>query len=182
MEWDCEKTKNDINLNFSLLERGKANLNFEISYFKFASRLQELWKKLVKILFRKNAIFWKKVERLDPAFFILSVEDSSLKSDEKIAWWWILKSFEKWWCQQKSAIFGFLQFLLTSSIFFEKIRYWWDVSFIMNFITSQITKSQFLLTPSFFTWGFALFPKKIHNLSTSRAERVNYWIFGAIFN
>ena len=31
------KTKNVINLNFSPLERGKANLNFELSLFIFVS-------------------------------------------------------------------------------------------------------------------------------------------------
>ena len=61
LDWDCEKTKNVIKLNSSPFERGKANLNFALSYFEFASRVQELWGKFKKILFRKSVIFEKKV-------------------------------------------------------------------------------------------------------------------------
>ena len=45
LDWDCEKTKNVTKLDFSLLERGKANLNFALSYFKFDKHVQELWRK-----------------------------------------------------------------------------------------------------------------------------------------
>ena len=45
LDWDCEKTKNVTKPDFSLLERGKANLNFALSYFKFDTHVQELWRK-----------------------------------------------------------------------------------------------------------------------------------------
>ena len=45
------KSRNVTKINSFTLERGKANLNFDVSYFKFGSHVQEILRKNKKFLF-----------------------------------------------------------------------------------------------------------------------------------
>ena len=49
-----------MNVNSFPLERGKTNLNFELSYIKFTLRVEKILRKNDKFHFQKNVIFDKK--------------------------------------------------------------------------------------------------------------------------
>ena len=51
-----------MKLNPSSLDRGKANLNFELSHFKFAFGVQKISRKYENIFFKKTSFLKKKGE------------------------------------------------------------------------------------------------------------------------
>ena len=60
MKQNFEKSRNDMNANSFPLERGMANLNFELSYVKFTLRAQKILRKNDEFHFQKSVIFDKK--------------------------------------------------------------------------------------------------------------------------
>ena len=60
LKWIFSKSIKNFQTNSFALKRGKANLNFDVSYFKFTSLFEKLEKKNFYGRFQKTSFFIKK--------------------------------------------------------------------------------------------------------------------------